>query len=265
MGLNWLLTSGGTRIRIDPVRHITNMSHGTFGSRIAHEILYQGDTLTFIRAKGSLSPFSVTCDARRDSFEDSVARLLDAHRGLKYFEKYNEIEFDTFQDYADRLEAAIRVTKPDIVVLAAAVSDYGVENPHEAKIRSNDALTIQLAPLPKLISKIKEWCQTTTLVGFKLLVSATKDELIEAANKSIETNGCDLVIANDLESIRNENHTIHIVRKCHDGEYQVETHDSQEDPDNPHYLAGVVMMRAGMYHRLWKAREQRENIARING
>jgi len=74
-------------------------------------------------------------------------------------------------------------------------------------------LTIQLRPAEKVISKVKEWAPDAVLVGFKLLVGCTKEELIKAAVSSIETNGCDLVIANDLNSLKAGNHQVWLVDK----------------------------------------------------
>jgi phosphopantothenate-cysteine ligase len=50
-------------------------------------------------------------------------------------------------------------------------------------------------------------------VGFKLLVGSTESELVEAARKSVEENGCDFVVANDLNDIKAGNHKIIVVDK----------------------------------------------------
>ncbi len=104
----------------------------------------------------------------------------------------------------------------DAIILAAAVSDYGVENYVDTKIRSKESeMSIQLKALPKLISKIKEWDPKTVLIGFKLLVDSNPTELVYAARQSIETNGCDMVVANDLRDITEKEHIIRIVTKDH--------------------------------------------------
>jgi phosphopantothenoylcysteine synthetase/decarboxylase len=74
-------------------------------------------------------------------------------------------------------------------------------------------MSIQLKSLPKLISGIKRKCPNTFLVGFKLLVDSTEKELITAAEQSIKQNDCDIILANDLRDIQNDNHTIHVVFK----------------------------------------------------
>src|SRR5208283_3480855 len=89
----------------------------------------------------------------------------------KFASKYQELDYDTFQEYLERLERWIKIEQPDIVVLAAAVSDYGVENFVNGKIRSNDDHKVIFKQLPKIIYYIKEWKPNVKLVGFKLLVN----------------------------------------------------------------------------------------------
>ena len=185
-----LITSGGTKIKIDSVRSITNMSKGTFGSYIAQEFLELKHQVVFLHAKNSKTPF-----------------LLDYNRKLITF-----VEYETFEDYEKELIKELE-KKPDIVVLAAAVSDYGVENPVDGKIRSGDDLVIRLKPLPKLISMVKQKCPDCILCGFKLLVNSTDYDLKKAVEDSINKNNCDLVVGNDLRDIKNGNHKLIIGKK----------------------------------------------------
>jgi phosphopantothenate-cysteine ligase len=122
---------------------------------------------------------------------------------------------------------------PDIIILAAAVSDYGIDNYVDGKIRSKDTMSINLKPLPKIISKIKEWSPNSKLVGFKLLVDSTDEELIDNAKKSIIVNHCDMVVANDLRDIKNNAHRLIIVKSN-----DVKIYSSIEDKN---YLARVVV------------------------
>jgi phosphopantothenate-cysteine ligase len=210
-----LVTSGGTRIAIDRVRHISNMSRGTFGSEIATRFMFTVSPmhLTFLRAEGSRSPFSMNIDLHKQS----VASALEGFTALAnmkegHGEEYEEIPYKTFDEYAEALESECRQKPgPDIIVLAAAVSDYGTR-PLKGKVRSKAAdMSINLHKLPKLISKVRGWCPHAFLVGFKLLVDSTRDELIAAAKDSIKKNGCDLVVANDLRDIQQDNHKLTLV------------------------------------------------------
>jgi phosphopantothenate-cysteine ligase len=92
------------------------------------------------------------------------------------------------------------------------VSDYGVENYVDTKIRSKESeMSIQLKVLPKLISNIRKWAPDIALVGFKLLVDSTEDELVDAARKSIKSNRCDFVVANDLRDIKSDERCVYLV------------------------------------------------------
>ena len=120
-------------------------------------------------------------------------------------------------------------------ILAAAVSDYYVPNPLTRKARSDDFLNIKLEPLPKLINKVKNiWVPGTKLVGFKLLVGSISTELVAASRKSIAENGCDMVVANDLEDIKFNKHKLTLVFPM--GEPII----YETDPKDPNFLARMV-------------------------
>jgi phosphopantothenate-cysteine ligase len=198
-----LITSGGTKIPIDSVRSITNMSHGTFGSQIAESFLQNmpgGSILNFLFARGSKVPTS-----GENPLEEKNSAIL--------FRQY-----ETFWDYDNALQEILD-TEPDIIILAAAVSDYAVVDPVEGKARSKEDMTIVLKPLPKLISGVREKCPNATICGFKLLVNSKESELLAAARNSIRTNNVDLVVANDLSTIKNEDHSLHIVESNWSGQF----------------------------------------------
>jgi phosphopantothenate-cysteine ligase len=210
-----LVTSGGTRIPIDRVRHIANMSQGTFGAEIAKEFLLRGYDVEFLRAERSKSPFQLTIDFDKVSTADAVHEFADmVSFSSRSLAKYHETTYKTFDDYARELKALVCPVEPsetpDIVFLAAAVSDYGTK-PLKGKVRSSAAdMSISLHKLPKLIKMVKKWSPDVCLVGFKLLVDSTPEELEEAARKSMKANKCDMVIANDLRDIQKDNHTLRV-------------------------------------------------------
>lgn len=221
-----LITSGGTKIPIDSVRHIGNMSSGTFGSKIAFEALRAGHEVTFLMAKGSKSPLGL----RFVGNEPIPAVLKKVASNLKdrllYGGRLRLREYSDFNSYEEALWSEVnsvhRENAPyDVVVLAAAVSDYDVVNKVDGKIRSKNAMMIELKPLPKLISRFvpqqlihserRALLRPSVLVGFKLLVGSTENELCEASYKSITENGCDLVVANDLRDIKADDHKLLLV------------------------------------------------------
>lgn len=220
--MKMLITSGGTKIPIDRVRHISNMSSGTFGSKIALEALKKWHNVEFFYAEHSKTPFTYSSNLFKTKNSDEYLGELIKFEELKFNLKkyaslsasiYNERTYSDFNTYMSGLKTYIDDVKPEVIILAAAVSDYGVDNYVDGKIRSKDAdMTIKLKALPKVISQVKAWAPKAYLVGFKLLVDSTTEELIENAKKSIETNGCDMVVANDLRDIKNNDHRLIIVK-----------------------------------------------------
>lgn len=226
-----LITSGGTKIKIDRVRSITNMSKGTFGSRIAEAFcdnLVQRD-ITFLGAYDSKMPRIETKGFRKDN------KIIEKKNGevqnLFYFDEDNQmtvIGYDTFEDYEHKLFDIIKNKQPDIIVLAAAVSDYGVDNYVDGKIRtSSDEMIIKLKPLPKLISRVREYAPNAFIVGFKLLVDSTEKELKQACVDSMNKNKLDMIVGNDLRDIQHDNHTL-TLGFWHNGEVIFEKYEKNK-------------------------------------
>jgi len=208
-----LITSGGTKVPIDRVRSITNMSRGTFGSRIADAFFAKGlgafaagnehgtpiEKITFFMAKGSRKP--TLQSLTNETYEDG-------YRPIEY------VEYSTFDDYKSGIEELLKKETYDIIVAAAAVSDYGVANYYNGKYRSReDDMCIKLVKLPKILPIMRELAPNATICGFKLLVDSTKDELLDAMRKQIKESNVDLVIGNDLRDIKNDDHQLLVMSK----------------------------------------------------
>jgi len=210
-----VITAGGTSEKIDNVRKITNSSSGKLGTIIANHLLNENEDLMiyYVCSKNSL-------------------RLID--------ERVKIIEIDGTIDLKNRIENLLLNEKIDYFIHSMAVSDYmtdyvttierikqsvknndnideafsNIEIINESKISSyEDNLVIVLKPTPKIISIIKDLSPSTYLVGFKLLDGVSKEELIESAKKLRDNNKCDLVVANDLSTIRNGEHIAYIINK----------------------------------------------------
>lgn len=208
-----LITSGGTKVPIDRVRSITNMSRGTFGSRIADAFFDEGleafrggnkcgnpiEKITFFMAKGSRKP-------ALQSLNDETYE--DGYRPTEY------VEYSTFDDYKSGIEELLKKETYDIIVVAAAVSDYGVANYYNGKYRSReDDMCIKLVKLPKILPIMRKLAPNATICGFKLLVDSTNDELLQAMTKQFEESDVDLVIGNDLRDIKANDHKLTIISK----------------------------------------------------
>lgn len=203
--MNILITSGGTKVPIDRVRSITNMSRGTFGAKIADEFyakLRDGDNqITFFMAKGSKRPMRQSID---NEYFDSGIDIM----------RY--VEYSTFDEYKAGIEKLLSEEKFDIIVVAAAVSDYGVANYYDGKYRSReDDMCIKLVKLPKILPIMRKMASDAVICGFKLLVDSTEDELLSAMEKQIDETNVDLVIGNDLRDIKADDHKLLAMRNEH--------------------------------------------------
>lgn len=208
-----LITSGGTKVPIDRVRSITNMSHGTFGSRIADAFFNEGleafrtgneygnpiEKITFFMAKGSKVPSAQRIN--EENFEDGYTPI-------------ELVEYSTFDDYKNGVEELLKKEQYDIIVVAAAVSDYGVANYYDGKYRSHeDDMCIKLVKLPKVLPIMRKLAPNSVICGFKLLVDSTDDELLAAMKKQIEESNVDLVVGNDLRDIKANDHKLAVISK----------------------------------------------------
>jgi phosphopantothenate-cysteine ligase len=198
MTLEVLVTSGGTVVPIDDVRHIGNFSGGTTGALIAEEFLRQGAIVHYVYAKGSKRPYRRDLELNPDKdIESELERVsLKAAEYKSYHAGLYEYRVDSFHEYYGRVKELLTTRQIDAAVFAAAVSDYGVQKV-EGKISSeNEKLTLDLEKLPKVISEVKKWKPDVYLVGFKFLPDAPIDELVETAYCHGQKNHSDLTVAN---------------------------------------------------------------------
>ena len=115
---------------------------------------------------------------------------------------YSVEDFYTFDDLYGQLERLIPEVKPDIIFMAAAVSDYTMK-PESGKISSDHSeLTVTFVRSPKILDNLRRWSGPETLIcGFKLLVGVPEAHLIEVSKRQIERANTDLCVANDFRNI----------------------------------------------------------------
>jgi phosphopantothenate---cysteine ligase (CTP) len=220
-----LITSGGTKVPIDPIRSITNRSTGQLGSKIAKAALIKNAEVIYVTSLEGQSPFCETFDCYSFSQEEqSFLKLKKLYEFCnQYRHHYSEYRYNHYDAYSVLLKKLIEDKKPDVVILAAAVSDYLMSHYSKEKIRSGEDLHLQLKTAPKLIQFVKKWLPNTFLVGFKLLIDASDSELLNAALESMALNQCDLIAANNLSSLEKNAHEILLIER--DGTYQkIRTH-----------------------------------------
>lgn len=218
--LNVLITAGGTIAPLDDVRLLTNRSTGRFASALAEAFLRRGAQVTYIATTPqTLHPLAEPAHKAEEPEVDAAElrrRLVthlaqqNNHRGML---RRIVLKTGTVADYAATLEAEATSCPWDIILLAAAVSDYEPA-PMAGKIASDaEEITITLKRTPKVIRQVRDWAGADTmLVGFKLTSRATDAEMVEIATRACATNRADLTIVNDQTSVATGRHRVGLVR-----------------------------------------------------
>ncbi len=166
-----LITCGPTWVPVDDVRILSNVSSGSLGQICAQMCREQGAKVTLLQGPGT-AEFSAT----------GIRRL----------------KFHFLKELENLLQQELK-KKYDIVIHAAAVSDFQLKRPFTGKISSQaKKLTLTLVPTKKLIRIIKKLSPGCFLVGFKLASRYHQGRLLEATRKLFREAQCDAVVANSL-------------------------------------------------------------------
>ena len=186
-GKKIIVTAGGTSEEIDPVRVITNKSSGKMGIYIAEEAAKMGAKVTLIRGNTSVEPMG----------------------------KIKDIKIQSVDDLFDEIKK--NVGKNDIIIHAAAVSDYSITKKFNEKIDSNkkDSLILKLKKTGKIINEIKKINKKIKLIGFKAEYKVSERELVDSAYSLLKRADADFIVANDVSKdvFGSEDNEIYIVGK----------------------------------------------------
>ncbi len=164
-GCKVLVTAGGTQEPIDPVRYIGNRSSGTMGYAIAKAALLAGAEVILVSAPTNLKPPA----------QAHLVKIGDAREMQAAAESY-------FDDV-------------DILIKAAAVSDYRVSNPANQKIKKNeDTMDIVLQKNPDILYGLGQKKTHQILVGF----AAETQNVIEYGFQKLKKKNLDMLVANDV-------------------------------------------------------------------
>ena len=162
-GKKILITAGGTKEKIDPVRYISNSSSGKMGLALADVAFSMGADVTLI------STFKVE-------------------------KPYKNVLTET----ALEMEKAVKenIEEQDCVIMTAAVADYRVKEVSEQKIKKEkcENLTLELIKNPDILKEISSLKTRAVIVGF----CAESENLLENAKIKIQNKGCDYLVANDI-------------------------------------------------------------------
>ena len=175
--MHFLITAGGTREYIDPVRFISNASSGRMGYALARAALKAGHKVTLISASDLQPPVGVDFVG-----VDSAAEMFEAVK--KFF------------------------SKCDCLIMAAAVADYTVARPAKSKIKkTRENLIIKLKPTTDILKwAAKHKKKNQMIVGFAL----EEKNLRANAEKKLKEKNLDMIIANTPAAIGLEKSTVQI-------------------------------------------------------
>jgi phosphopantothenoylcysteine decarboxylase/phosphopantothenate--cysteine ligase len=174
-----LITAGGTREYIDPVRFLSNASSGRMGYALARAALKGGHEVTLITAPTALKPPSGA----------TVVAVVSA---------------------AEMFAAVkVRFADCDCLIMAAAVADYTPARPSKTKIKKDATPrpTLQLKPTADILS----WAgrrkrRDQVLVGFAL----EDKELRARAEAKLRDKHLDMIVANTPAALDAETSTVHV-------------------------------------------------------
>ncbi|MGQ7461009.1 phosphopantothenate--cysteine ligase [Streptococcus suis] len=201
-----LITSGGTSEAIDQVRAITNHASGSLGKIIAEQALNRGHEVTLVTTKLAVKPepqknLTIIEITNVESLKSTLEPLVRTHHAL--------IHSMAVSDYTP-----VYMTGLEEVQATEDISSLLEKKNAESKISSKDDYQVLfLKKTPKVISYVKKWNPSIQLIGFKLLVDVSKEELFAVARQSIERNGADYILANDLTDIKGNQHIAYLVDK----------------------------------------------------
>lgn len=167
-GKRVLVTAGATRESIDPVRFISNHSSGKMGFAIARAAMLRGADVTVVAAHTDVEPPLFVNVVRVQSAEDMFLAVKE------------------------------RLSETDIVIKAAAVSDYTPLTVADSKIKKSDSdMSIPLKRTVDILKYIGEnKHEGLKVCGF----SMETDNVIENSRKKLGSKNADMICANSLRS-----------------------------------------------------------------
>lgn len=169
-GRRVVVTAGGTREPLDPVRYITNRSSGKQGYALAQAALDAGAQVTLISAARNLpTPFGATL-IPVESAQAMQTAVLDAS------------------------------AEADALIMAAAVADFRPRSTAEHKIKKTETLTIELEKNPDILLSVYERRKTTATPAVVVGFAAESQNLADYARDKLARKGLDLLIANDISA-----------------------------------------------------------------
>jgi phosphopantothenoylcysteine decarboxylase / phosphopantothenate---cysteine ligase len=164
-GLRVLVTAGGTREPIDPVRFLGNRSSGRMGLALAAAAARRGANVTLIAANVALSEPA----------------------GVK------RIDVETAAELAEVARAEF--TSAHVLLMAAAPADFRASEPADDKLKREGNLNLHLEPTEDILASLAAGrSEGQTVVGF----AAEHGNDVDRAREKLQRKGVDLIVLNDV-------------------------------------------------------------------
>jgi phosphopantothenoylcysteine decarboxylase/phosphopantothenate--cysteine ligase len=163
-GRRVVVTAGGTREPLDPIRFLGNRSSGQMGYALARAARDRGAQMTLISTTGQAAPFGVHL-----VMVETASQMCDAVLGA--------------------------LAGADVLVMAAAVADYRPATTAAHKIKKGEnGLTLDLVHTPDILVQVAQARRADqVVVGF----AAETENLLENARHKLQRKRLDLIVAND--------------------------------------------------------------------
>ena len=178
-GKQVIVTAGGTREPIDSVRYIGNSSSGRMGIELAKAARDAGAHVTLIAANIDL-PLPKGIEVTRVSTVDELELAMDRDC--------------------------------DVMIMAAAVSDFRVQNPYLGKLKRSAGLNLELTPTKDLIANYAANHPGKVHIAFAL-AEESKEKLIEIARGKLWDKSVTAVIGNSFEALGSPETLVQFVTK----------------------------------------------------
>ena len=211
-GLRVLVTAGGTREPIDPVRFIGNRSSGRMGIALAAAAAKRGAEVTLLAANVALS---APAGVRRVDVE-TAAQLAAAA----------EEEFG----------------RAHLLLMAAAPADFRAAAPAEGKLRRSEGLELSLEPTEDILAALSSRRREGQIVvGF---AAEHGGEAAERARGKLERKGADMIVLNDVSDpeigFESERNAVTLITAAGETEVPIDSKDAVAEA----ILDGVDRLRA---------------------
>lgn len=191
-GLRVLITAGGTREPLDPVRYLGNRSSGKQGYALAEDATRRGANVTLVTTADRPAP--------------AGAQVVRVETALEM-----------------RETVLARAGDHDVVVMVAAVADFRPASLAGSKIKKSpdrdDAPVVELVRNPDILADLvaqRGEARKPLLVGFAAETGDEHGSVLDHARAKLARKGCDLLVANEVGTgvtFGQDSSTVHLLRR----------------------------------------------------